>query len=285
MLEGALLYKIRPIIDQALREDIGRGDITTEALVPSDAWGTAILKAKDEGIFCGEAICYGVFDVLCPQVQVKVLVRDGEQIAKGDVLAQLQGPAWAILMGERVLLNFIQHLSGISTKTARLKALIADYPCTLVETRKTLPGLRLLQKYAVRVGGGGNHRLGLDDAVMIKDNHIVAVGSITEAVRLARSRVPFTAKIEVETKEPEQVREALDAGADIIMLDNMSPALMEEMVKLIDGRALVEASGSVNEENIVKVAQCGVDIISVGALTHSVKALDISLDLKIANGH
>ncbi|MDD4517118.1 MAG: carboxylating nicotinate-nucleotide diphosphorylase, partial [Limnochordia bacterium] len=155
----------------------------------------------------------------------------------------------------------------------------------LVETRKTLPGLRLLQKYAVRVGGGGNHRLGLDDAVMIKDNHIVAAGSITEAVRAVRGKVPFTAKIEVETKQPEQVTEALAAGADIIMLDNMSPPLMKDMVKLIDGRAIVEASGSVNEQNIVDIAATGVDVISVGALTHSVCALDISLDLKISNGH
>lgn len=279
------MYKIKPLVDSALREDIGRGDITTESIVAPDAWGTAILWAKDDGVFCGEVIPQTVFSTLTPTIQVKNLVVDGQSITQGDVISQIQGPAWAILMGERVVLNFIQHLSGISSQTARLKALIADYPCHLVETRKTLPGLRLLQKYAVRVGGGGNHRLGLDDAVMIKDNHVVAAGSITEAVRAVRGKVPFTAKIEVETKQPEQVTEALAAGADIIMLDNMSPPLMKDMVKLIDGRAIVEASGSVNEQNIVDIAATGVDVISVGALTHSVCALDISLDLKISNGH
>ncbi|MDD2628884.1 MAG: carboxylating nicotinate-nucleotide diphosphorylase, partial [Limnochordia bacterium] len=207
------MYKIKPLVDSALREDIGRGDITTESIVAPDAWGTAILWAKDDGVFCGEVIPQTVFSTLTPTIQVKNLVVDGQSITQGDVISQIQGPAWAILMGERVVLNFIQHLSGISTQTARLKALIADYPCHLVETRKTLPGLRLLQKYAVRVGGGGNHRLGLDDAVMIKDNHVVAAGSITEAVRAVRGKVPFTAKIEVETKQPEQVTEALAAGA------------------------------------------------------------------------
>jgi len=267
------------LIDRALTEDIGSGDLTTESTVPDDMVAVGYIKAKQHGVVAGLPIARAVFKQLDPELQFLPQLPDGTRINPGDVLVELNGRAKTVLTGERLALNLLQRLSGIATATADLVALVNGYPVRIVDTRKTTPGLRQLEKYAVRVGGGHNHRLGLFDAVMIKDNHIRVVGSIKQAVVKARCQVPHTAKIEVETEDLSGVREALEAGADIIMLDNMDLYTMAEAVRLINGRALVEASGGINAQTIAAVAATGVDIISVGALTHSVMALDISLDV------
>jgi len=267
------------LIDRALTEDIGSGDLTTESIVPDDMTAVGYIKAKQHGVVAGLPIARAVFKQLDPELQFLPQLHDGTRINPGDVLVQLNGRAKTVLTGERLALNLLQRLSGIATATADLVALVKGYSVRIVDTRKTTPGLRQLEKYAVRVGGGHNHRLGLFDAVMIKDNHIRVVGSIKQAVVNARCQVPHTAKIEVETEDLSGVREAFEAGADIIMLDNMDLHTMAEAVRLINGRALVEASGGINAQTIAAVAATGVDIISVGALTHSVMALDISLDV------
>ncbi|BAF58408.1 nicotinate-nucleotide pyrophosphorylase [Pelotomaculum thermopropionicum SI] len=272
--------ELNRLIERCLREDIGTGDLTTNSIVPPDAVSGGYILAKEDGVVAGLPVAEGVFLRLDPFVEFRALVRDGERIKSGQVLAELTGRARAILTGERLALNFLQRLSGIATRTARLVELIAGEKARLVDTRKTTPGLRMLEKYAVRVGGGYNHRFGLYDAVLIKDNHIKAAGGIRAAVEAARRGAPHTARIEVEVEDLAGVEEALQAGADIIMLDNMDPAAMKEAVALINGRALVEASGRISEENIRAVAAAGVDLISAGALTHSVKSLDISLELR-----
>ena len=272
---------VEKIVRAALEEDLGWGDITSEAIFTPD--NDKVLEApfiaKAGGVIAGFPVAGLVFELVDPRIQTLQLVPEGGEVEPGTVIARATGPVRSILTGERVALNFLQRLSGIATKTHRLATLIADLPVRLVDTRKTTPGLRLLEKYAVRQGGGANHRFNLADAVLIKDNHIAACGSISEAVRRVRGRIPHTMTVEVEAETEAQVREALAAGADSILLDNMTPAQMAAMVRLIDHRAVVEASGSIDERNIREVAATGVDIISSGALTHSVAALDISLKI------
>ncbi len=270
---------LKNIIENALLEDLQAGDITSEAIFRSDVNKKAVFIAKSTGIIAGLPVINEVYHQLNPEVICANIVADGTEVAPGTIIGTINGSIKTILAGERVALNFMQRLSGIATQTAKLAKLIANYPAKVVDTRKTTPGLRMLEKYAVRMGGGQNHRFNLADAILIKDNHIAACGSITEAVNRARSFIPHTMTVEVECETREQVQEALTAKADIIMLDNMTPAEIAELVKLIDHRAIVEASGNINETTIIDIAASGVDIISVGALTHSVKALDISLEI------
>lgn len=267
------------LAELALSEDVGAGDVTTNSIVPPDLSAAALIVAREEGVVAGLFVAEAVFRLLDGGVSFSSRVREGGQFKEGQVLAEVCGKARAILTGERTALNFLQRLCGIATFTRRLVRLLDGYPARLVDTRKTTPGLRLLEKYAVRAGGGGNHRFGLYDAVLIKDNHLKVAGSIARAVQLARASVPLTMKIEVETENLTQVEEALAAGADIIMLDNMEPEDMRKAVSLVAGRALLEASGGINEKNILAVARSGVDFISAGALTHSAPALDISLEI------
>ncbi len=272
--------ELRNMIERFLCEDIGAGDLTTNSIVQADAVSHGYVISRESGVVAGLPLAKMVFQVLDPGIEFRALARDGDKIDRGMVLAEISGNARAILTGERLALNLLQHLSGIATRTARLVELAAGKKSRIVDTRKTTPGLRIIEKYAVRVGGGYNHRFGLFDAVLIKDNHIKIAGGITQAVDAARRGSPHTARIEVEVEDLAGVNEALAAGADIIMLDNMPAERMREAVGLIAGRALVEASGGVMEENIRAVAEAGVDLISVGALTHSVRSLDISLDIK-----
>jgi nicotinate-nucleotide pyrophosphorylase (carboxylating) len=265
------------LIEQALLEDIHTGDITTMAVVPQSRPATARLIAKEDLVVAGLLIAGRVFARLDAEVVFNPCLKDGERAAKGTLLATVSGDADKLLMGERVALNLLQRLCGIATLTSRFVAAVSGTKARIVDTRKTTPGLRELEKYAVRVGGGINHRTGLYDGVLIKENHIVAAGGITEAIRRARAYIPHTLKIEIETETLVQVDEALTAGADIIMLDNMSLKEMRAAVTKIAGRALVEASGGVNLETVRAIAETGVDIISVGALTHSPRAMDISM--------
>ncbi len=273
------LHSLNQLIDRCLEEDIGPGDITTNSVVPPELKTTAFIKAKQDGVVAGLPVARAVFLRLDPALEFTLLVDEGAAVTAGTVLARLEGRARTILTGERLALNFLQRLSGVATLTSRLVQLVGNYPVRVVDTRKTTPGLRVLEKYAVQVGGGHNHRLGLFDAVLIKDNHIQAAGSISRAVEQARMAVPHTVKIEVEAEDLAGVTEALEAGADIIMLDNMDPQTMARAVKLVQGQALVEASGGITAGTLVAVAAAGVDVISMGALTHSAPALDISLDL------
>jgi nicotinate-nucleotide pyrophosphorylase (carboxylating) len=265
------------IILAALDEDIGTGDITTESCIPYDAKAKAVLRAKEDGILCGIGVFARVFELLDKGVVVTPLKADGDKLAKGDVFCRIEGNARSVLTGERTALNILQRMSGIATQTSAASAAIAGTRARVTETRKTTPGLRVLEKYAVKVGGGANHRFNLSDGVLIKDNHIVAAGGITQAVNLSRNNIPHTLKIEVETGNLDEVREALAAGADIIMFDNMSNDLMREAVAVVNGRALTEASGNMGDKNLREVAETGVDIISIGALTHRIKSLDISM--------
>ncbi|MBR6259630.1 MAG: carboxylating nicotinate-nucleotide diphosphorylase [Oscillospiraceae bacterium] len=261
----------------ALKEDIGTGDITTESCVPASAVSHGFFKAKAEGVVCGVDVLRRVFALIDPAVKVTVLVEDGGRVKKGDIIAEIEGASRSILTGERVSLNLLQHMSGIATATAEASASVVGTKARIADTRKTTPGLRVLEKYAVKTGGGSNHRFNLSDGVLIKDNHIVAAGGIRNAVEAVRNNIPHTLKIEVETETMEQVKEALDAVADIIMLDNMTVPQMKEAVDFIAGRAKTEASGNMGERDLRQVAETGVDIISIGALTHTVRALDISL--------
>lgn len=272
--------ELRNMIERFLCEDIGAGDLTTNSIVQADAVSHGYVISRESGVVAGLPLAKMVFQILDPGIEFRALARDGDKIDRGMVLAEIFGNARAILTGERLALNLLQHLSGIATRTARLVELAAGKKSRIVDTRKTTPGLRIIEKYAVRVGGGYNHRFGLFDAVLIKDNHIKIAGGITQAVEAARRGSPHTARIEVEVEDLAGVNEALAAGADIIMLDNMTAERMREAVDLIAGRALVEASGGISEENIRAAAEAGVDLISIGALTHSVKSLDISLDIK-----
>ncbi|WP_094702044.1 carboxylating nicotinate-nucleotide diphosphorylase [Brevibacillus laterosporus] len=266
-------------IEEWLFEDVGHGDITTMTTIPADEKGTGILYAKEPGIIAGLDIAEQVFHTVDHELDFQRLVPEGSQVQKGDVIAEVTGSVQAILTGERLALNLLQRLSGIATRTQLFVREISHTQARVVDTRKTTPGLRLLEKYAVRVGGGRNHRFALYDAVMIKDNHSKGAGGIKEAVRKAREAIPHTMKIEVEAESLKQVHEALEAGADIIMLDNMSCDMMREAVQIIQGKAIIEASGGVTLETVRAIAETGVDVISVGGLTHSVTALDISLDL------
>jgi nicotinate-nucleotide pyrophosphorylase (carboxylating) len=265
------------IIRRVLKEDMPMGDITTDNLIEKDLVSRGHIIAKDRGIIAGLDMAERVFKVLDNSVKFKRLVRDGDRVNRGDVIAEVEGNTRALLKGERTALDFLQRLSGIATKTGEFCEKVREFPVKISDTRKTTPGLRLLEKYAVRIGGGHNHRFSLSDGVLIKDNHIKAAGSIKKAIELSRQKIPHTIKIEVETENLEQVREALECGADIIMLDNMSMDMMKEAVKIIDKKALVEASGNVDLEKVYEIASIGADIISVGGLTHSAKALDMSL--------
>ena len=265
------------IIMRALKEDMPMGDLTTDSIIPSDAICSASLIAKEEGIIAGLDVFERVFTLLDPKIYIERYVNEGEKVKAKTLIMRLSGNARAMLKAERTALNLLQRMSGIATATNRFAEILKGTKTKIVDTRKTAPGLRYLDKYAVRAGGGTNHRFCLSDGVLIKDNHIKAAGSITAAVERARAAIPHTIKIEVETESLEQVKEALEAGADIIMLDNMTPELMKQAVELIAGKALTEASGNVNLGNIEEVAATGVDIISVGAITHSVKAMDISM--------
>ena len=264
------------LILEALAEDLGTGDITTESCIPEDAVSTGCFRAKMDGVFCGMAVLERVFRLVDEKVAVTPLISDGDRVKKGDDIARISGPSRSVLCGERVALNLVQHMSGIATATSAAVKAVEGTGAVIVDTRKMTPGLRVLEKYAVKAGGGRNHRFNLADGILIKDNHIVA-GGIAQAISAVRRNAPHTLKIEIETETMDQVRQALDARADIIMLDNMSVEDMRACVKLIDHRAVTEASGNMGERDLREVAETGVDIISIGALTHSVAALDISL--------
>ena len=265
-----------------LDEDLGMGDITTDSAFPPNQQGQAFFIAKEEFVLAGiDEVAPLVFASCNPDIACSSLTHDGDKAGKGDIIFTAHGPVRDLLAAERVALNLVQRLSGIATCTARFVETVAGLPVKIIDTRKTTPGLRTLEKYAVRMGGGHNHRFSLADGILIKDNHIAACGSITAAVNKVRSQAPHTLKIEVETESLSQIEECLTCGVEIIMLDNMSIAMMRDAVALIGGKALVEASGGVNLANVRQIAETGVDLISVGALTHSAKAVDISMRLKI----
>lgn len=273
-------FQIDDIIKAALLEDINYIDVATDNLIDEDSVSTAKYVAKDSGILCGIDVAMRVFRLLDESAVTKVYIKDGGEVKKGDVIAEITAKTSALLKGERTALNLVQHMSGIATATNRCVKLIEGTGATIAETRKTLPGLRVLQKYAVTVGGGRNHRYNLSDCAMLKDTHLDAYGSITKAVTALRSKIGHTVKIEVEVQNLEELKEALEVGCEIIMLDNMSCEEMAEAVKITNGRAKLEASGNVTAETIRKIAETGVDIISMGALTHSVKAFDISMKME-----
>ena len=277
MNEITMKLNVDKLIMMALQEDITSEDVSANAVMPQPQQGMVDLICKQDGIICGLPIFERVFKLLAPQTHVEFFVKDGDAVKKGQKMAVLTGDMRVLLSGERVALNYLQRMSGIASYTHEVAALLEGSNTTLLDTRKTTPNCRIFEKYAVRVGGGTNHRYNLSDGVMLKDNHIGAVGSITKAVEMAKAYAPFVRKIEVETETIEQVREAVEAGADIIMLDNMSHEQMAEAVKLIDGRAETECSGNVTKENIAKVTEIGVDYVSSGALTHSAPIMDISM--------
>ncbi|ASA25052.1 carboxylating nicotinate-nucleotide diphosphorylase [Paenibacillus donghaensis] len=265
-----------------LHEDVGSGDITTRTTIATGHESKGIIHAKEDGIICGIPVAELVFEVVDPTLIFTAFVKEGQRVSKGTVIAEVEGSTHAILTGERLALNLMQRLSGVASRTAAFVEELDGLPTRLVDTRKTTPGHRMLEKYAVRVGGGANHRYGLYDAVMIKDNHIKGAGGIRQAVSRARANIPHTMTIEVETENLEQVEEALAAGADIIMLDNMSTDMMKQAVKRIKTKAphvKTEASGNVSLETVRAIAESGVEVISVGRLTYSFSSLDISLDL------
>ncbi|WP_435168173.1 carboxylating nicotinate-nucleotide diphosphorylase [Paenibacillus glycanilyticus] len=284
---GTYNHALREQIRSWLAEDIGSGDITTATTIPRGSQSTAVIHVKESGIIAGLPVARIVFEIVDPALRFEAKVQDGEYAEKGTVIATVEGSTHSLLTGERLALNLMQRMSGIATKTNAFVTALEGLPVRLVDTRKTTPGHRMLEKYAVRVGGGANHRFGLYDAVMIKDNHIKGAGGIRQAVEASRAAIPHTMKIEVEAESLEQVEEALASGADIIMLDNMAPALMTEAVSLIKSRSphvIVEASGNVRLDTVRAIAACGVDVISVGGLTYSFNALDISLDLNEKKG-
>ncbi|MBI3399000.1 MAG: carboxylating nicotinate-nucleotide diphosphorylase [Deltaproteobacteria bacterium] len=274
-----MAFDLERIIKTALAEDIGSGDITTMATVDGETEGEADIIAKENLVVAGILIAEAVFKTVDTKIDFKALVTDGDSIRKGKTIAAVSGRVSAILTGERVALNFLQRLSGIATLTSQFVNNVKGFKVKILDTRKTTPGLRVLEKYAVRMGGGFNHRFGLCNGVLIKDNHIAAVGSIAEAVCRAREKAPKNMLIEVEVKNLNEVKEAIIAGADVIMLDNMKPSVMKKAVEIIGRTALVEASGGINLKNIREIAKTGVDFISVGALTHSARAVDISLEV------
>ena len=272
---------LKKTIEKFLREDIGSGDLTSEAILPEDLAGTAEFVSKGSFVVCGiETVAALVFKTQNPAIEITSASRDATPASPGDILFTAKGPVLDLLKAERVALNLVQRLSGIATLTASFVEKVKPLPVKILDTRKTTPGLRMLEKYAVRVGGGHNHRFNLADGVLIKDNHIAACGSIKNAVARMREKIPHTMKIEVEAATIEQVRECVSSAVDIVMLDNMAPARMREAVKIVGGRALLEASGGVSLDNVRLIAETGVDFISVGALTHSARACDISMRLR-----
>jgi len=270
-------FAVDRIIRTALAEDIGTGDVTTAATVAKNTPVRAQLVAKENFLLAGIEVAGRVFSLLDRAVAFEPLIHDGQRVKRGEVLAWIKGEASTLLQAERVALNLLQRMSGVATLTARFVAEVADTGAVIVDTRKTTPGLRLLEKYAVRIGGGGNHRMALYDGVLIKENHIAAAGGISAAIGRARQQVPHTLKIECEVRNLDEVAEALEAGADILLLDNMEPGQLRRAVELIDRRAVTEASGGVNLDTVRSIAETGVCLISVGALTHSCRAVDISM--------
>lgn len=273
-------FYVDDIIERALKEDINYLDVSSDYLLPEDQRNEAYFVAKADGVLCGLDVALRTFEMLDDSFSAKIYKHDGEKIAAGDVIAEFSGKTVLLLKGERTALNLLQHMSGIATATARAVELVRGTNAQITDTRKTLPGMRALQKYAVVCGGGKNHRFNLSDGAMLKDNHIDAGGGIAKTVETLRGKLGHMVKIEVETRDLDEVREAVQAGADIIMLDNMSNDAMREAVQIIGGRAKTEASGGITLENLAEVAKTGVDIISLGALTHSVHAFDISMKMK-----
>lgn len=271
---------IDDLIKTALMEDINYMDAAADNLIPPEHKSSAYYVAKDSGVVCGIEVAKRVFELVGGDVSFNILMNDGTKVKKGDVIARLEGSTLTLLKGERTALNLLQHMSGIATATNKCVELVAGTNASVTDTRKTLPGLRGIQKYAVTVGGGKNHRYNLSDAAMLKDNHIDAYGSITAAVAELRKHIGHTVKIEVEVRDLDELREALTTGVEIIMLDNMNCDEMAEAVKITNGAALLEASGNITLDNIADVAKTGVDIISLGALTHSVKCFDVSMKIE-----
>ena len=265
------------LIRMALEEDITSEDVSTNAVMPTNVKGTVDLIAKEDGVIAGMDVYARVFKLLDESMEIEMFCQDGDEVKKGDLMAKVTGDIRVLLSGERVALNYLQRMSGIATYTRSVAKLLEGSGVTLLDTRKTTPNCRVFEKYAVRVGGGCNHRYNLSDGVLLKDNHIGAAGSITKAIQMAKAYAPFVRKIEIETETLEQVVEAVEAGADIIMLDNMTPEVMKQAVALIDGRAQTECSGNITKENIARIREIGVDFVSSGALTHSAPILDISM--------
>ena len=265
------------LIRMALQEDITSEDVSTNAVMPTEVKGTVDLIAKEDGIIAGLDVYARVFQMLDEKTEIDFKCKDGDEVKKGELMATLTGDIRVLLSGERVALNYLQRMSGIATYTRQVAKLLEGSKLTLLDTRKTTPNCRVFEKYAVRVGGGCNHRYNLSDGVLLKDNHIGAAGSITKAITMAKEYAPFVRKIEIEVETLEQVKEAVEAGADIIMLDNMTPEVMKQAVELIDGRAQTECSGNITKENIARIREIGVDFVSSGALTHSAPILDISM--------
>ena len=265
------------LIRMALQEDITSEDVSTNAVMRSAVKGTVDLIAKEDGIIAGLDVYARVFQILDEKTEISFNFKDGEEVKKGDLLGTVTGDIRVLLSGERVALNYLQRMSGIATYTKQVSKLLEGSKVTLLDTRKTTPNCRIFEKYAVRIGGGCNHRYNLSDGVLLKDNHIGAAGSVAKAVAMAKEYAPFVRKIEIEVETMEQVKEAVEAGADIIMLDNMTPEMMKEAVELIAGRAQTECSGNITKENIAKILETGVDFVSSGALTHSAPILDISM--------
>jgi nicotinate-nucleotide pyrophosphorylase (carboxylating) len=270
-------FVLDPILRRVLEEDIGTGDVTTLATIQPGTQASAELVAKEDFVLSGIDVAKRVFHLLSAETAFEKLIEDGQSVKRGDVLAWIKGDAAVLLQGERVALNLLQRMCGVATLTAEFVKQIGGTGAIIVDTRKTTPGLRVLEKYSVRMGGGGNHRMALYDAVLIKENHVAAAGGITSAVSRARQNVPHTQKVEVEVRNQVEVAEALDAGADILLLDNMSTEELRAAVEMINGRAITEASGGVNLETVREIAETGVRLISVGALTHSYRAVDISM--------
>lgn len=265
------------LIRMALEEDITSEDVSTNAVMPTKVQGTVDLIAKEDGVIAGMDVYARVFKLLDEDTEIEMFCHDGDEVREGDLMAKVTGDIRVLLSGERVALNYLQRMSGIATYTRSVAKLLEGSGVTLLDTRKTTPNCRVFEKYAVRVGGGCNHRYNLSDGVLLKDNHIGAAGSITKAIQMAKAYAPFVRKIEIETETLEQVAEAVEAGADIIMLDNMTPEVMKQAVALIDGRTQTECSGNITKENIARICEIGVDFVSSGALTHSAPILDISM--------
>ena len=272
---------ISRLISMALEEDLGRGDVTTQATIPPDRRAYGNINAKADLTVAGLPLAQRILALVDPAAELRGLVNEGTAVKKGHVVAEMQGNAAALLIAERTMLNFLQHMSGVATLTRKFVDAIAGTKCKIIDTRKTLAGFRLLDKYAVTQGGGTNHRMGLDDGILIKDNHIAVCGGVGAAVRRARENASSLLRIEVECTNLTEVQEAIDARADIILLDNMSTTLMADAVRLVNGRALLEASGNMSLDRVREVAETGIDFISVGALTHSVSAVDLSMSVTV----
>ena len=277
MNEITMKMQADQLIRMALQEDITSEDVSTNAVMPTATKGTVDLIAKEDGVIAGLDIYARVFTILDEKTEIDFHCKDGDEVKKGELMATVTGDIRVLLSGERVALNYLQRMSGIATYTRQVAKLLEGSKVTLLDTRKTTPNCRVFEKYAVRVGGGCNHRYNLSDGVLLKDNHIGAAGSVTNAIQMAKAYAPFVRKIEIEVETLEQVKEAVEAGADIIMLDNMTPEVMKQAVELINGRAQTECSGNITKENIQKIREIGVDFVSSGALTHSAPILDISM--------